>query len=338
MLTDTIQPAEILAAAPDFLAVQMGFAPHCPHPLAQSLTLREIAYALGQKARTKQAFEGDAPVVARGLASSDFSQLLADSVRRVSIAAYDAGSSEYLKFCAVTEVRDFRAEQVAAIDSDLALKMLNELAEIERGQPFTATSGNVVQLSTFARICTLSRTLILNDAFATIRGIFSSVGAHVAQLEAAMLAQALSGNPELDDGQPVFSPANSLEVGLDALTLGEAMAMLRNQKNAAGNPLNLRARHIVCAPEIEYSAKQLVVDAGLDIEVTALAGLPPSRWFLLPGKDTRPVLTVVRLAGSKTPLRVEQKALFKTDGVSIRVRADLGVNFLRRTGIVRGGI
>ena len=337
MLMNTIKPGEILAAAPDFLSAQMGITTARPHPLANSLSLREIAYALGQKIRPQQGFESDAAVVARGLGSSDFSKLLADGVRGVSVASYAAGSGEYLNFCAVTEAQGFKPETVAAIDADLSLKMVNELAEIEHGQAFTTAGGNAVQLTTYARICSIARQLILSDAFATIRGIFAGVGSQAAQLEAALIAEVLSSNPTLDDGEPVFSAANSVALELDAIGLRMGMAMLRNQINVAGNPLNLRARHLVVAPELEYVAKKLVFDAGLDIQATALAGLPPARWFLLPSKDVHPAISVVRLAGTKTPLRIEQKNRLGSDAVAIRATADLGAAFLRRTGIVRGG-
>ena len=49
------------------------------------------------------------------------------------------------------------------------------------------------------------------------------------------------------------------------------------------------------------------------------------------------MLTVLRLFGSPSPLRLEHKVSFDTDGTGIRVTADLGAAFLRRTGIVRGG-
>ena len=88
MHSTTIKPAEILAAAPDFFALQMGAAPtSTTHPLAESLSARKIAYAIGAKLRKPTDTEGDMAVMARGLRSADFARLLADGAKNVTVAA-----------------------------------------------------------------------------------------------------------------------------------------------------------------------------------------------------------------------------------------------------------
>ena len=61
----------------------------------------------------------------------------------------------------------------------------------------------------------------------------------------------------------MFSNANTTETSLDGASVGGAMGLLRNQKSAAGNALNLRAAHLVVAPELEYAARKAALDAGL---------------------------------------------------------------------------
>ena len=339
MHTATIKPAEILAAAPDFFALQMGAAPtSTTHPLAESLSARKIAHAIGAKLRKPTDTEADMAVMARGLASPDFARLLANGAKNVTIAAFDAAAQEHLQFAGVTAVEGFKAETLPAIDADVDMQPLSEFAEIAHGAGFTAAGGAAVQLTTFGRILLVSRHLVINDQLGALKAVFAAVGAHAAQKEAAVLAATLNSNPTMDDGAAMFNDANTVKTALDGAALGVAMAVLRNQTSAAGNALNLRAAHIVTAPELEYSARKAVLDAGLAVGVAALAGLPAARWFLLPDPTFHPVLTALRLAASPSPLRLEHKALFDTDGTGIRVTADLGAAFLRRTGIVRGGI
>jgi hypothetical protein len=338
MHSTTTKPAEILAAAPDFFALQMGAAPSsATHPLAETLSARKIAYAIGAKLRNPTATEGDMAVVARGLRSSAFGKLLADGARRVTISAYEDGAREHLQFCAVTEVAGFHAETLPSLDADLDLAPLNEMAEVAHGAGFVSTGGAPIELKTFARIVAVSRALLISDQIGALKNIFSATGSHGAQKEAAVIAATMAGNPTMDDGQPLFDSSNTVGA-LDAASLASALGLLRNQASTAGNALNLRAAHLVVAPELEYAARKAVLDAGLSVAVAALAGLPAARWFLLPGTTTHPVIGLLRLAGEKSPVRLEKKDLFSVDGIAIRVSLDTGAAWLRRTGVIRGGV
>ena len=127
MHSTTIKPAEILAAAPDFFALQMGAAPtSTTHPLAESLSARKIAHAIGAKLRKPTNTEGDMAVMARGLRSADFARLLANGAKNVTIAAFDAAAQEHLQFAAVTPVEGFKAETLPAIDGDLDMQPMSE--------------------------------------------------------------------------------------------------------------------------------------------------------------------------------------------------------------------
>ena len=332
----------------------MGAAPtSTTHPLAESLSARKIAYTIGAKLRKPSDTEGEMAVIARGLRSADFARLLANGAKNVTVAAFDAAAQEHLQFTAATAVEGFKEETLPSIDGDLDMQPLNEFAEIAHGAAFVAAGGASVQLTTFGRIVWASRHLIINDQLGALKTVFAAVGAHAAQKEAAIVAATLGSNPIMDDGAAMFNDANTTKTALDGAAmfgdanttktaldgaaLGVAMGLLRNQTSAAGNPLNLRAAHLVVAPELEYAARKAVLDAGLSLKVAALAGLPAARWFVLPDPAFHPVLTVLRLAGTPTPLRLEHKVYFDTDGTGIRVTADMGAAFLRRIGIVRGG-
>lgn len=328
---------EILAAARDAIAIKLGAEPACPHPLAQNLSARDIAYAVGANRRTPPAHENELSVVARGLRSSQFAALLADGAKNVTVATFDAAAQEHLQFTATTFVEGFKAERTPAIDGDLDLLPAGELAEIAKGAAFAAVGGAAVQLSIYARIVMVSRHLIFNDQLGALKTVFGAVGAHAAQKEASILAETLSANPLMDDGAEMFNTENTVTEGMNALTLGQAMGMLRNQKSAAGNPMNLRAAHLVVSPEQEFAARQTVLAGGVSIKVSALAGLPAGRWFVLPDPAIHPVISVLRMVGTRHPLRLEHKAPIDLDGTAIRVAADLGAAFLRRAGVIRGG-
>ena len=217
---------------------------------------------------------------------------------------------------------------------------MGENAEITQGYAFLTAGAAQVRLNTFGRAIVISREAIINDQTDAIGKIFASLGLSGARLEARLVAAALESNPMLDDGAVVFdaSRQNILNGNLTGPNLGFAMALLRNQTTAAGNKADLAAKHLIVSPEQEFMARQLILESGLDVQVSVLAYLPAGRWYLTADPAISPTIAVLRLLGAKTPVRVEQKRRpFEIDGAAVKVVADLGACLLSRTGIVRGG-
>lgn len=334
-------PREIMAAAPDAVALAMGEKLDRPHPLAADLTLRRIAYAFGSIVRKQSSIEPDMAVVARGLATSDFSKVLADGVAGVTISTY-RNQAEHTAFTERLEVANFKPETLPALDADISLEPLGENAEIQRGTVMlTAGSARQASLMVFARAVLVSRETIINDAMGAISLVFAGLGASAARLEARLVAEELESNPILDDDAVTFHAdhKNVVDGVLNGANFGQAMALLRTQPTSSGQRADLRAKHLVVGPDLEYTARQLVVDAGLDVVVSTLANLPDGRWYALADKTTSPTIATLNLRGAKSPLRIEQRRRpLNCDGVAVLVGADLGARVLSRTGIVRGGI
>lgn len=335
---NTFNANEILSAAPDMVALAFGNKANKPHPLASEISLKNIAYVMGEKVRARQSYENDMTVMARGMGTNDFAKLLADGAQQATIAAFE-GQADYSAFTSVIDVKDFQPSEIPAMDNDLSLQPLGELAEIQRGFAFAATGGATVSLTTYARAVSISRQLIFNDQIGALTTIFKTIGTNGARLEARLVAEALEANANLDDGQPVFAAEFGNLLASDLATgLGAGIAALRTQLTSAGERADLRARHLVVEPVLEYTARNLVLNSGLDVTVTTLANLPTGRWFLMADPKVCPTVCTLRLNGAKTPVRVEQKRRdFGFDGAQVKVTADVGASLLRRVGIVRGG-
>lgn len=334
-------PGAVLAAAPDAIQLAAGIAVNHPHPLAEGLTLLQIAYAAGARVREPRPGEADMQVSARGMSSLEFGGVLTTAFKAHTIAAYDAQAADHLQFGSIIEVPNFHAAEVGSHDTDIDLEQVDELAEIKSGGFATLTAGAApVRLTQYARRLLVSREAIINDQSRVLAQVVAGAGASAGRLESRLVARALENPPALDDGLPVFGAdhGNVVEQALGAEALGAAMAALRTQLTSNGQRANLRARHIITAPELEFLARKLARDAGLDVSVSVLADLPARRWYVLADKVAAPVVGLLRLAGTKNPVRVEaRKTPFEMDGNLIQVAADFGVCLLRRVGIVRGG-
>lgn len=335
-----LNPREIMAAAGHAVALRLGASVSNPHPLSAELSLRDIAFAAGSLARVPQRHEDDRQVIARGLITADFSRVLADGTRHLITRAYSA-QAQHVKFCSELEALDFRPMNLPGLDIDARVLPLADGAEIQRCYARVASGAEQVMLTIFARALSISRELIINDSFEMIGSIVSAMGASAARTEAKMVADTLAGNQLLDDGNPTFhADYGNIEASVfSTAALGAAMAKMRVQSGPSGEFADLAAAHLVVAADLEYQAQRDVFESGLPIEVTAMAYLPAGRWFLLAEKDVQPSISILKLKGSKVPVRVEQRRLkIQEDGIGLQVAAELGATLLGRRGIIRGGV
>ncbi len=338
---------EIMAAAADAIALRSGMAPRAPHPLADRISLKQIAHACGVAAPGVSVTD-DRAIQAFGMKTPDFSRALADGVRPATVAAY-VGAAEHLAYTARVDVKKFLPEPVGAIESGTWLEPLGEGSEIRQGiiSLMSLTDAErqeeavMAQITSYGRAMLVTRHLVLSDMVEAIVRSFTEMGASAGRIEARMAAQALESNAPLGDGAVPFDIAygNYVAEALSAAALGRAMSALRQQKSADGQPMGWRPQHLVVGADLELQASTLVLETGVNLNVTANTWLPTSRWYLMADPALCPVLAVLRLGGAEVPIRVDERtAPMEYDGAGAHVVADLGACLMRRTGIVRGGI
>jgi len=310
--------------------------------LAETLTLGALAYAAGLAVRPQRSEESDAQVRARGMSTGDFSKMLADGVSPLVQRVYEA-KSEHLKFCSILPVKRLNTPMpIPTIDSDLELEEMASNAQMRQSAAFATVGAKTCELLEFAKVVFVSRELIINDDRGFLGSIFSALGSSASRVESRLVTKALESPQALDDNAAFFSinAGNVLaDPGLTELTLAAAMGQLRNQKTVAGNRADLKMHHLIVSSELEVPARKLVFSLGLPgVEITVLANLPTGRWYALADPQIQPVIGVLRLAGSKSPVLVEQgRKDFDIDGTPVAVSAYLGATLLSRVGIVRGG-
>lgn len=336
---NTFDPREVVSAGADSIAMKMGLAPKFPHPLANILSLKDIAVAAAVKNRPAQKYEVDMAVFARGLGTSDFQSLMSDAVAGVSVTGYEL-QSEHLGFCGSVSVKDFKPVIVPTLDSDINLEFLGEGGEVQWNSGLTVGGEQLVQLATFAKIIRISRVTMVNDNLGAIAQAVRQIGAGVSRKEARLVAAALESDENMSDGAPVFHAdfVNRVTEGL-AGGLSLAVGSLRKQLGSSGQRVDLKARHLVVEPDLEVTARFMVRDMGLtDIDVSVLADLPAGRYYVLADQQIAPTVSVLRLGTAKTPILAKNAGRdHGVDGLAIRLTADLGACILRRQGIVRGG-
>lgn len=337
-ILDRFDPQEVVAAAPDYLAIAFGQAKpgRNIHPLAKSLDLPTVCYAFGF-ANAKPGSSSNSSkslLVSQGASSSGFIKLFGDNTMPIVLRSYQAASQ--IPFAATLGMPNFKPQPIYAFDVAHGLTHVRESASTPRRRAFDASAHyTTAYLQSYGQIFELNRNDLLTNDINSLLNLLRGAGAMVAQVEAGLLAAAVEGDPALSDGD-VFDASNTVAQALSADSLGVAVGALRKQ-GAPGRPLNIAPRHLVVEPDLEMLARKLIRDADLSatVQVSALPGLAAGRWLVLGDPELVPSLTLVKLEGATISYQVHRS--FKNDGVDISVTVDAGTMFADRIGIVRGG-
>lgn len=334
---------EILSAVPDGAAMAMGAAVRGAHPFADFVAespLRTAAFAAGLILAPRRAGEADAAVIGRGLRTIEFGNAVAKAVQTAARSKYDL-HAQHLKFCAQVEVKRLGEPQpVGAADLSVPFTDVGDGREYMVSSA-TVSDGEIIELRSFGRLVEISRAAVFNDDLDLLREAVADTGAAASRMESRLVAAAMDTTGNLSDGNPVFDVAykniaNSTGA-INSADFSAAMAQLRLQPAADGEPLNAPAAFAIVPPLDEYQAHTIVTYAGLPIEVQCVPALTDLiAFYLLASPDIERSIAVARLAGQSHPLAVDPvKAPQSFDGTMIRIRIDTGAAMIGRRGIVR---
>jgi len=333
-LTEDIKIAATHAILSAWSLSQRDEHPQAPDFFGEPLS--KLARACGRLTQARP-HDNETMVMARGMASQDFGQVLANAAQVFAANRY-RNSAPHLSFCEPIEVRDYRPVDFADASIAPALDPIGENAEVTRARVSFGGTGHG-QLTRYAKILNFSERVVRNDQSDLVKTSLAGLGAAAGRREGAAVYALLEANEALADGSPVFHAGYGNIVGaLDATTLAAAMAALRQGMTGySGDIADLEARFLIVAADLELSAKKLVHDSGIDLVVIASANLVTGRWYLLPDPQIQPVVGVLRLRGSTVPILLEPMPRpIQESGFCIKAGADIGAGILTRHA-VRGG-
>lgn len=337
-------PWEVVAAAVDAIAMGMGMDVERAHPLARVIcedgALPTIAFAAGLRNGRGLDSGGRTGVMSSGIWTGDFRDALGQAGLQVTLATYGK-QAQHLAFCGVVEAKNYLPFDVPGLGLEVSPQLLGPNAQITWGTVESVGGAQGIRLGRYGRLFGVTRTAVVNNEVLEIGRMFAAYGAATSRLEARLVAATLEAPANMDDGQPVFHAdhGNLATPGaFDEDALNEAIRLLRRQRAPGGEYADLELRHLVVEPELEATARRVIREAAMDVQVAAMADLPAGRWYALADQKLAPTIAVVRLLGAQKPLRVESrpKDAIHIDGVAVKGVADLGAAMLGRVGIVRG--
>lgn len=316
------------------------------HPLASSERhgLRDVAAEIGRRALLargdvgRSSAESPARCVQAALGTDDFGLVLADTIKILVVRALEENLA-HRGLAQTVEVKDFRPANLGSV-------LPVEVSESSQSESLShvtllVSEGSTISIKRFGKLISITPEVIINDDEQIVINLLLKVGSSIARAEASSLFGELASNPQLPDGEPVFSSnlGNALTAadpfGIAGVATG--VAALRLQAAAPqSDALNLSPRYVLVAPENEVTLRTSLFQAQLtqQIAVVAHSKIPPSDALWLAGPAESAVLALGFLRGVKKPM-VDRSTRFSTGATRFRIQHFFGVGLLGRIGAVR---
>jgi hypothetical protein len=306
------------------------------------------------------AIHESAPVVRiseADITTASFSYLLGTSMNKRLLKDYQAWPAEWMKFCTIAPIRDFKQQ------TRLRLGAFGSLSVVAEDAPYTAVtltdSAATYVPQKRGNLVTISRETIINDDLQAIKQIPTKLAVAAAYTLAEFVYGFLSGNPVIYDGSNLFTvgaPHNNLgAAALSTAAMQTGITAMREQTNFAGKRLGLRPRFLVVPPELEFTSMVVTKSAGIpgsnnnDINpmlgyVTPIVSpqlMNTTQWFLIGDPREIDTIEIGFVGGQVNPaLFIQDSPLmqssFTQDTISYKVRHEYGGAVVDYRGMYRG--
>lgn len=284
-------------------------------------------------------------LMARALATADFTNLLASSMGKALMQAY-ATTAPVLKAASrKVTLPDFRDRKVIRVGGTPDLQLVGELGEYTYSYVSDAVAA--WKLLTYGRIIGLSRQALVNDDLGGFNDLVRKFGESAARKEADVLAALITSNPTVD-ALPMFDAGRGTQTtgAISVASLGAAIKLLRMQKEIDGGFIAAEPAFLIVPAALEMIAKQY----------TSADFVSAKSSDINPFKGALEVIVEPRLDANSTTawylataggemehgyldgqegIYIETRNGFEVDGMEIKARLDFGAGFVAPTGWIK---
>ena len=212
-----------------------------------------------------------------------------------------------------------------------------------------------IQLKTYGRLFAISRQALINDDLDALGNLPRGFGASAARPEADLTYAMLIDNPEMPDGNDLFSVAHlNLATGAgvpSVATLNVGFAAMRKQKGPAGlSTLNIAPQFLIVPAAFEGTARELltstfnpasgsfaanIFNGRLEIVVDAqLDASSATAWYLAANPTSTDTVCRGYLQGQRG-VTVQERDGWNIDALELKARLDFGVAALDYRGLYK---
>lgn len=289
--------------------------------------------------------------------TASFSYLLGTSMNKRLLKDYQAWPAEWMKFCTVTPIRDFKQQTRVRLG---AFGSLSTVAEDTPYTTFSLSDSAATYVPTKrGNLVSVSRETIVNDDLQAIKQIPTKLAVAAAYTLAEFVYAFLSSNPTIFDNAALFTTGSPhTNLGTSALStsaMQSGVTAMREQTNFAGKRIGLRPRFLVVPPELEWTSMVVTKSAGVpgspNNDINPMLGYvtpivspqlsSTSQWFLIADPREVDTIEIGFVGGQVNPaLFVQDQPLyglnFTQDAISYKIRHEYGGAVVDYRGLYRG--
>jgi ATP-dependent Clp endopeptidase proteolytic subunit ClpP len=250
------------AAAVDALLLRGGVSVPTPHPGAADLrgmTCAQIANVMvGHRGATQLGSGSPLQTIKSAMTTSDFPTVLANTASKALMRGYENEPASHRIWTRETFARDFNPQSRVAISEAPTLDAKTEGSDYTAGAVLDINRAPNFKLTTYGKLLILTREALVNDDLNAFTRLPLAFGASAARKEADLVYGMMRSNPNMTDGNALFSAAHSnlaaTAAGLSVAALSTARIAMRKQKGPNGGYLNPVPRFLIVPAALETPA------------------------------------------------------------------------------------
>lgn len=294
---------------------------------ADGLTRREIALACLN-------LDSDAMRSAGMHGTSDFTNVLANTVSRSLRAAYQVAPRTFTGWARRSSNKDFREKAVTQLSELSKFQKVNESGEY-KFMSF-GDSAEKYSLAKYGGIVAITWEALVNDDMSAFDRLPLMIAEEAAATEGDIVYGILTANAALADSVALFHATHANLAGagtaISLASLGAARAAMRKQTGPRGRVLNLEPSFLIVGPDKEmeayqFTSAQFVAAKNVDInpasntqlEVVVDSRITGNAWHLSANPGRVDTVEYSYLEGEEG-LFTERKEGFEVDGLLIKAR------------------
>jgi hypothetical protein len=198
--------------------------------------------------------------------TASFSYLLGSSMNKRLLKDYQAWPAEWMKFCTVAPIRDFKQQVRVRFGAFGSLSTVPEDSAYTTVSLIDSAATYVAQKR--GNIVSVSRETIINDDLMAIKQIPTKLAVAAAYTLAEFVYAFFVNNPTIYDGNALFTSGGGSHLNLGSTALSSAamqtgVTAMREQTNYASKRIGLRPRFLIVPPELEFTAMVVTKSAGV---------------------------------------------------------------------------
>lgn len=280
--------------------------------------------------------------------TSDFPIILGNTINRQLQGAYAEAPRTFQPFCRQSSIADFRQKTVAKLSG-----LIDSFKEVPEGAEYEATTlsedKEAYGLVKYGRKIGVTWESIINDDLNAFSRIPMAIARKAAQKQSDIVYAILTGNPNMNDGNPLFDAAHKnlgTAGAISDTTLAELRKLLRQQTGIEGDYLNLMAEYLIVGPTNENAALKYmnaafspstVANTNIyqgSMQVIVDPRITSNNWFAAASPSMVDTIEYSFLDG-EGELFTEQRVGFDVDGLEVKARMVFGAKAIDHRGLYK---